>query len=75
MYATRGPQKRLSWVEENSILLSEKQLQKLRLSFQLTTPLGHDFKPRQPFVDVETSIILCGWYRCHNETIGGYDEK
>lgn len=32
-------QKRLSWAEENNIPLSEKQLQKLQLSFQLTTPL------------------------------------
>ncbi|KAF8394261.1 hypothetical protein HHK36_020468 [Tetracentron sinense] len=35
---------------ENDVSLSANHLQKLRLSFQMTTPLGHAFKPHQAFL-------------------------
>lgn len=38
---------RLDLAGENAVSLSANHLQKLRLSFQLTTPLGHAFKPHQ----------------------------
>ncbi|XP_050364258.1 dolichyl-diphosphooligosaccharide--protein glycosyltransferase subunit 2 [Argentina anserina] len=43
-------QKRLDLAGENAISLSANHLQKLRISFQLTTPLGHAFKPHQVFL-------------------------
>ncbi|CAH9073764.1 unnamed protein product [Cuscuta europaea] len=42
--------KMLNFAEENSVSLSANHLQKLRLAFQLTTPLGHAFKPHQAFL-------------------------
>ncbi|KAJ4969075.1 hypothetical protein NE237_015776 [Protea cynaroides] len=43
---------------ENGVSLSANHLQKLRLSFQLTTPLGHVFKPHQVFLKLrhETKV-------------------
>ncbi|XP_038693279.1 dolichyl-diphosphooligosaccharide--protein glycosyltransferase subunit 2-like isoform X1 [Tripterygium wilfordii] len=41
------PQNKLDLAGENIVSLSANHLQKLRLSFQLTTPLGHAFKPHQ----------------------------
>lgn len=38
---------RLDLPGENSVSLSANHLQKLRLSFQLTTPVGNSFKPHQ----------------------------
>lgn len=38
---------RLNLAGENSVSLSANHLQKLRLSFQLSTPLGHAFNPHQ----------------------------
>ncbi|CAK9171431.1 unnamed protein product [Ilex paraguariensis] len=51
-------QKKLDLPGENAIALSANHLQKLRLSFQLTTPLGHAFKPHQAFLKLrhETKI-------------------
>ncbi|XP_016509756.2 dolichyl-diphosphooligosaccharide--protein glycosyltransferase subunit 2-like isoform X2 [Nicotiana tabacum] len=43
-------QKRLDLAGENSISLSANHLQKLQLSFQLTSPLGNAFKPHQAFL-------------------------
>ncbi|XP_016459633.1 dolichyl-diphosphooligosaccharide--protein glycosyltransferase subunit 2 isoform X2 [Nicotiana tabacum] len=43
-------QKKLDFAGENAISLSANHLQKLRLSFQLTSPLGHAFKPHQAFL-------------------------
>ncbi|XVF32375.1 hypothetical protein REPUB_Repub17cG0076600 [Reevesia pubescens] len=40
-------QKKLDLAGENAVALLANHLQKLRLSFQLTTPLGHAFKPHQ----------------------------
>ncbi|CAI0386149.1 unnamed protein product [Linum tenue] len=40
-------QKNLDFAGENLVSLSANHLQKLRLRFQLTTPLGHPFKPHQ----------------------------
>ncbi|KAG6719099.1 hypothetical protein I3843_04G177200 [Carya illinoinensis] len=42
-------QKKLDLAGENAVLLSANHLQKLRLSFQLTTPRGKFFKPHQAF--------------------------
>ncbi|RXH98259.1 hypothetical protein DVH24_010584 [Malus domestica] len=42
-------QKKLDFAGENTVSLSANHLQKLRLSFQLTTPSGHAFKPHQVF--------------------------
>uniref|UniRef100_A0A1D1Z7Q7 Dolichyl-diphosphooligosaccharide--protein glycosyltransferase subunit 2 n=1 Tax=Anthurium amnicola TaxID=1678845 RepID=A0A1D1Z7Q7_9ARAE len=39
--------KKLDLSNENDVSLSANHLQKLRLSFQLKTPLGHAFKPHQ----------------------------
>ncbi|WCJ44145.1 Dolichyl-diphosphooligosaccharide--protein glycosyltransferase subunit 2 [Euphorbia peplus] len=39
--------KKLDLTGENLVSLSANHLQKLRLSFQLTTPLGRSFKPHQ----------------------------
>ncbi|KAK9287577.1 hypothetical protein L1049_015998 [Liquidambar formosana] len=43
---------------ENAVSLSANHLQKLRLSFQLTTPLGHSFRPHQVFLKLrhETKV-------------------
>ncbi|KAF9609813.1 hypothetical protein IFM89_018667 [Coptis chinensis] len=35
---------------QNALTLSATHLQKLRLTFQLTSPLGHSFKPHQVFL-------------------------
>ncbi|XP_059287689.1 dolichyl-diphosphooligosaccharide--protein glycosyltransferase subunit 2 isoform X2 [Lycium ferocissimum] len=43
-------QKRIDLAGDNTISLSANHLQKLRLSFQLTSPLGHSFKPHQAFL-------------------------
>ncbi|OMP11124.1 Ribophorin II [Corchorus olitorius] len=40
-------QKKLDLAGQNAVSLSAKHLQKLRLSFQLTTPRGRAFKPHQ----------------------------
>ncbi|KAK9945052.1 hypothetical protein M0R45_010584 [Rubus argutus] len=51
-------QKKLDLAGENAVSLSANHLQKLRLSFQLTTPLGHTFKPHQVFLKLthETKV-------------------
>ena len=38
---------RLDLTKDEAVSLSANHLQKLRLSFQLTTPIGHVFKPHQ----------------------------
>ncbi|KAB2074606.1 hypothetical protein ES319_A07G162600v1 [Gossypium barbadense] len=43
-------QKKLDLAGKNAISLSANHLQKLRLSFQLTTPRGRSFKPHQAFL-------------------------
>ncbi|CAM8960189.1 unnamed protein product [Rhodiola kirilowii] len=45
-----GAQHILNLAEENGVSLSANHLQKLRLSFQLTTPLGNAFTPHQAFL-------------------------
>ncbi|XP_010449112.1 PREDICTED: dolichyl-diphosphooligosaccharide--protein glycosyltransferase subunit 2 [Camelina sativa] len=42
-------QKKLDLTKDGAVALSANHLQKLRLSFQLTSPLGHVFKPHQAF--------------------------
>ncbi|CAB79115.1 putative protein [Arabidopsis thaliana] len=42
-------QKKLDLTKDGAVSLSANHLQKLRLSFQLTTPLGNAFKPHQAF--------------------------
>ncbi|GFZ17697.1 ribophorin II (RPN2) family protein [Actinidia rufa] len=51
-------QKKLDLAGETVLSLSANHLQKLRLSFQLTTPLGHSFKPHQAFLKLrhETQV-------------------
>ncbi|KAL8101174.1 dolichyl-diphosphooligosaccharide--protein glycosyltransferase subunit 2 [Apium graveolens] len=51
-------QKKLSFEEENSVSLSANHLQKLRVSFQLSTPLGNAFNPHQAFLKLthETKV-------------------
>ncbi|KAI7995750.1 Dolichyl-diphosphooligosaccharide--protein glycosyltransferase subunit 2 [Camellia lanceoleosa] len=51
-------QKKLDLAGEPALALSANHLQKLRLSFQLTTPLGHSFKPHQAFLKLrhETKV-------------------
>ncbi|KAF3436136.1 hypothetical protein FNV43_RR23228 [Rhamnella rubrinervis] len=51
-------QKKLDLAGENVVSLSANHLQKLRLSFQLTTPLGQVFKPHQAFLKLrhETKV-------------------
>ncbi|KAL7200897.1 hypothetical protein ACSBR1_032760 [Camellia fascicularis] len=46
-------QKKLDLARETALSLSANHLQKLRLSFQLTTPLGHPFKPHQAFLKLK----------------------
>ncbi|CAD6235383.1 unnamed protein product [Miscanthus lutarioriparius] len=41
---------KLDLLKDTKVSLSAYHLQKLRLSFQLTTPLGHTFKPHQVFL-------------------------
>jgi oligosaccharyltransferase complex subunit delta (ribophorin II) len=43
-------EKKLDLAGENDVSLSANHLQKLRLSFQLSTPLGQAFKPHQAFL-------------------------
>ncbi|EFH46163.1 ribophorin II family protein [Arabidopsis lyrata subsp. lyrata] len=42
-------QKKLDLTKDGAVSLSANHLQKLRLSFQLTTPIGNAFKPHQAF--------------------------
>ncbi|KAF7804626.1 dolichyl-diphosphooligosaccharide--protein glycosyltransferase subunit 2 [Senna tora] len=51
-------QKKLDLSGNNVVSLSANHLQKLRLSFQLTTPHGHAFKPHQAFLKLrhETKV-------------------
>ncbi|XP_048232538.1 dolichyl-diphosphooligosaccharide--protein glycosyltransferase subunit 2 isoform X2 [Ricinus communis] len=51
-------QRKLDLAGENLVSLSANHLQKLRLSFQLTTPLGHAFKPHQAILKLrhETKV-------------------
>ncbi|KAL6616590.1 hypothetical protein ACP70R_038860 [Stipagrostis hirtigluma subsp. patula] len=44
---------KLDLLKDTSVSLSANHLQKLRLSFQLTTPLGHTFKPHQVFLKLK----------------------
>ncbi|KAJ7977223.1 dolichyl-diphosphooligosaccharide--protein glycosyltransferase subunit 2-like [Quillaja saponaria] len=43
-------QKKLDLAGDDVVSLSANHLQKLRVSFQLTSPLGHAFKPHQAFL-------------------------
>ncbi|GAY40308.1 hypothetical protein CUMW_050920, partial [Citrus unshiu] len=43
-------QKKLDLAGESTVSVSANHLQKLRLSFQMSTPLGNAFKPRQAFL-------------------------
>ncbi|XP_019165264.1 PREDICTED: dolichyl-diphosphooligosaccharide--protein glycosyltransferase subunit 2-like [Ipomoea nil] len=45
--------KKLNFAGEKSVSLQANHLQKLRLDFQLTTPLGHAFKPHQVFLKLK----------------------
>uniref|UniRef100_A0A2P2LYJ5 Dolichyl-diphosphooligosaccharide--protein glycosyltransferase subunit 2 n=3 Tax=Rhizophora mucronata TaxID=61149 RepID=A0A2P2LYJ5_RHIMU len=51
-------QKKLDLLGKTLVSLSANHLQKLRLSFQLTTPLGHAFKPHQAILKLthETKV-------------------
>ncbi|RXH87274.1 hypothetical protein DVH24_028774 [Malus domestica] len=56
-------QKKLNLAGGSTVSLSANHLQKLRLSFQLTTPSGHAFKPHQDFLGlVEKFFYLSGSY-------------
>ncbi|KAL6840381.1 hypothetical protein ACP4OV_030191 [Aristida adscensionis] len=44
---------KLDLLTDTKVSLSANHLQKLRLSFQLTTPLGHTFKPHQVFLKLK----------------------
>ncbi|CAN8231185.1 unnamed protein product [Cochlearia groenlandica] len=46
-------QKKLDLAKDGAVSLSANHLQKLRLSFQLTTPLGHVFKPHQAYLKLK----------------------
>ncbi|KAF3592778.1 hypothetical protein DY000_02026999 [Brassica cretica] len=46
-------QKKLDLTKDGAVSLSANHLQKLRLSFQLTTPLGLVFKPHQAFLKLK----------------------
>ncbi|XP_051118802.1 dolichyl-diphosphooligosaccharide--protein glycosyltransferase subunit 2 [Andrographis paniculata] len=46
-------QKKLELPGENAVSLSANHLQKLRLSFRLTSPSGHAFKPHQTFLKLK----------------------
>uniref|UniRef100_A0A6M2EMQ5 Dolichyl-diphosphooligosaccharide--protein glycosyltransferase subunit 2 n=1 Tax=Populus davidiana TaxID=266767 RepID=A0A6M2EMQ5_9ROSI len=50
--------KKIDLAGDNTVSLSANHLQKLRLSFQLSTPLGHAFKPHQaiPKLTHETKV-------------------
>ncbi|RLN04336.1 hypothetical protein C2845_PM13G16870 [Panicum miliaceum] len=54
---------KLDLLKDTKVSLSANHLQKLRLSFQLATPLGHTFKPHQDFLGlVEKFYYLSGRY-------------
>ncbi|CAN7031937.1 unnamed protein product, partial [Brassica rapa subsp. trilocularis] len=46
-------QKKLDLSKDGAVSLSANHLQKLRLSYQLNTPLGHVFKPHQAFLKLK----------------------
>ncbi|CDY65340.1 BnaC03g64370D [Brassica napus] len=46
-------QKKLDLTKDGAVSLSANHLQKLRLSYQLTTPPGHVFKPHQAFIKLK----------------------
>uniref|UniRef100_M8AK97 Dolichyl-diphosphooligosaccharide--protein glycosyltransferase subunit 2 n=1 Tax=Aegilops tauschii TaxID=37682 RepID=M8AK97_AEGTA len=54
---------KLDLLKDTKVSLSANHLQKLRLSFQLSTPLGRTFKPHQDFLGlVEKFYYLSGTY-------------
>ncbi|KAH9785364.1 Dolichyl-diphosphooligosaccharide--protein glycosyltransferase subunit 2 [Citrus sinensis] len=56
-------QKKLDLAGESTVSVSANHLQKLRLSFQMSTPLGNAFKPHQDFLGlVEKFFYLSGRY-------------
>ncbi|KAJ9696950.1 hypothetical protein PVL29_008941 [Vitis rotundifolia] len=50
--------RKLDLAGENDVSLSANHLQKLRLSFQLATPLGHAFKPHQVCGQLSVSCMI-----------------
>ncbi|VVB12234.1 unnamed protein product [Arabis nemorensis] len=46
-------QKKLDLTKDGTVSLSANHLQKLRLSFQLSSPIGHVFKPHQAFLKLK----------------------
>ncbi|KAM3281760.1 dolichyl-diphosphooligosaccharide-protein glycosyltransferase subunit 2 [Capsicum chacoense] len=58
--------KKLDLAGENSVCLSANHLQKLRLSFQLTSPLGHALKPHQAFLKLKHESKLEHIFVVHN---------
>ncbi|KAK3407154.1 hypothetical protein EUGRSUZ_K03255 [Eucalyptus grandis] len=50
---TVDTQKSLNLDQENDVSLSANHLQKLRLSFRLSTPRGHTYKPHQAFLKLK----------------------
>ncbi|KAM3344645.1 dolichyl-diphosphooligosaccharide-protein glycosyltransferase subunit 2 [Capsicum galapagoense] len=58
--------KKLDLAGENSVCLSANHLQKLRLSFQLTSPLGHALKPHQAFLKLTHESKLEHIFVVHN---------
>ncbi|CAN7109359.1 unnamed protein product, partial [Brassica rapa subsp. narinosa] len=51
-------QKKLDLTKDEAVSLSANHLQKLRLSLQLTTPLGHVFKPHQAFLKLKHESLV-----------------
>nr|KJB09980.1 hypothetical protein B456_001G179000 [Gossypium raimondii] len=54
-------QKKLDLAGKNAISLSANHLQKLRLSFQLTTPHGRSFKPHQANMTWSSLLVMLLW--------------
>ncbi|KAE8709373.1 Dolichyl-diphosphooligosaccharide--protein glycosyltransferase subunit 2 [Hibiscus syriacus] len=49
---------KLDLTVKNAVSLSANHLQKMRLSFQLTTPRGHAFKPHQAFLKLRHESMV-----------------
>lgn len=56
---------RLDLLKDTKVSLSANHLQKLRLSFQLTTPLGHTFKPHQVATHLVSDTMMATFFLHH----------
>ncbi|WZZ09305.1 hypothetical protein YC2023_095226 [Brassica napus] len=61
-------QKKLDLSKDGAVSLSANHLQKLRLSYQLNTPLGHVFKPHQVLFIPDSALLQKAFLKLKHES-------